>query len=432
MTDETSAPEEIDEKAVWQRVLELMGDRRFQVGPVWSRKLRANPRNLALAFSRTKFAAKLACVERKVLELGCGEGIPSVLLAEQASDYVGVDASAEAIAAARTAWEGQEGMRFLTEAEAQAEELNGFAAVVCLQGAGGLDAAATKALVERASSALEYEGVFVIGAEVDALDASLQGELSAGFRYVLPFAFRGTLMSAGAAESGGFQVFVACLKRQSAAEPIALAPALAEVEGQVTFGAHGSYLLYNTPRRTLYSTNYYGFASSLLGKGRVLDIGCGEGLGTWLLAAECGYAKGVDFDEPAIEAAKLNWPDPRVEFLCGDAHELPKTERYDAVVNFDVIEHIDPESADDFLAALRDMLTTDGMVVIGTPNITSKQYASAVTNAGHINLYSGARMEAALSRLFRYVMVFSANDELIHTGFHPMAHYIIGVGCGPK
>src|SRR5690349_584483 len=91
----------------------------------------------------------------------------------------------------------------------------------------------------------------------------------------------------------------------------------------VELGQHVAYWLRKTPRRALHSMSYYKFAAKMLGRlgagGRVLDIGCGEGLGTWLLAVECGRALGVDFDAAAIGVAKKNWTDPRIAFECADA-----------------------------------------------------------------------------------------------------------------
>jgi 2-polyprenyl-3-methyl-5-hydroxy-6-metoxy-1,4-benzoquinol methylase len=199
----------------------------------------------------------------------------------------------------------------------------------------------------------------------------------------------------------------------------------------VELGQHVAYWMRKTPRRALYSTSYYKFASKMLGRGRrVLDIGCGEGLGTYLLAVECGGAVGVDFDEDAIEVAKKNWQDPRIAFHCADALSFTGQQAFDGVVHFDVIEHIAPEHADDFLKRTADLLAPEGVYVLGTPNITAREHASAVTNAGHINLYSGERLEEALRRQFRFVFMFGANDEVVHTGFLPMAHYLLGVGCG--
>ena len=89
---------------------------------------------------------------------------------------------------------------------------------------------------------------------------------------------------------------------------------------RVEFGRHVSYWFENSPRRALYSMSYYKFAAKMIGGGkRVLDVGCGEGLGTWLLAKECGYARGLDLDENAIGVARRNWDDERIDFDCLDS-----------------------------------------------------------------------------------------------------------------
>jgi hypothetical protein len=46
-----------------------------------------------------------------------------------------------------------------------------------------------------------------------------------------------------------------------------------------------------------------------------------------------------------------------------------------------------------------------------------------------MNLYSGDRLREQLKRYFHQVFLFGANDEVVHTGYLPMAHYLIAVGC---
>jgi 2-polyprenyl-3-methyl-5-hydroxy-6-metoxy-1,4-benzoquinol methylase len=201
----------------------------------------------------------------------------------------------------------------------------------------------------------------------------------------------------------------------------------------VSFGPMHTYQWRHSPRRLLFTTSYYKFAAKMIGgpSKRVLDIGCGEGLGTWLLAKECGYARGVDFDEDSINTAKANWADDSIDFFCGDVLKQPAKD-YDAVVNFDVIEHIMPEHADAFVQGMVDNLGPYGIGIIGTPNITTRQYASAVTNAGHVNMYDGERLKETMGRFFTQVFMFGANDEVVHTGFLPMCHYLIAMGVRPR
>jgi hypothetical protein len=70
-----------------------------------------------------------------------------------------------------------------------------------------------------------------------------------------------------------------------------------------------------------------------------------------------------------------------------------------------------------------------GIAVVGTPNDTASPYASAASQRGHINLYQADRLAASLKRAFRTVLSFGLNDELAHTGYAPMTHYLLVCGC---
>jgi len=206
---------------------------------------------------------------------------------------------------------------------------------------------------------------------------------------------------------------------------------------EVTLGRYVGYLFHNTPRRALFTMSYYKFAAKMIGNGKkVLDVGCSEGLGTWLLAKECGFAHGVDSDEDAVSIAKANWEGAQISFACDDFLKHPggqlPGEPWDGVVNFDVIEHIFPEHVDTFFQKTTENLAHDGITIVGTPNLQGQQYATEVARAGHVNVYNASRLEEELKRYFRHVFLFAANDEVVHTGYMPMAHYLIGVGCGKK
>jgi 2-polyprenyl-3-methyl-5-hydroxy-6-metoxy-1,4-benzoquinol methylase len=198
---------------------------------------------------------------------------------------------------------------------------------------------------------------------------------------------------------------------------------------RIALGRYLAYWFERTPRRALYYSSYYKFAAKMIGSNkRVLDVGCSEGLGTWLLAAECGFARGIDADEDAIAVAKDNWPQQKVEFLCADFLEAQPSQ-WDGVVSFDVIEHILPENASRFLGLIAANLTPHGIAVVGTPNLTGQVYASEISKAGHINVYSAERLETEMQRFFGHVFMFGANDEVVHTGYPPMAHYLIALAC---
>jgi 2-polyprenyl-3-methyl-5-hydroxy-6-metoxy-1,4-benzoquinol methylase len=163
----------------------------------------------------------------------------------------------------------------------------------------------------------------------------------------------------------------------------------------------------------------------------VLDVGCNEGMGTYLLAKECGFAQGVDFDEEAIVAAKHNFEQEQCTFGVEDILQTQGKEEWDAIVNFDVIEHIVPEEASAFLQSICNHLKPEGLVIVGTPSLISQQFASAFSKKGHINIYSPERLREEMQHHFHHVFIFSANDEIVHTGYLPLAHYLIAV-CSEK
>jgi 2-polyprenyl-3-methyl-5-hydroxy-6-metoxy-1,4-benzoquinol methylase len=102
------------------------------------------------------------------------------------------------------------------------------------------------------------------------------------------------------------------------------------------------------------------------------------------------------------------------------------------VVSLDVIEHIPAELEDAYFWTMLANLSDDGMCIIGTPNEHASAYASPQSRAGHVNLYTAERLTAAVGRYFQNTFVFGMNDEVVHTGFYPMSHYLFVVGAGKR
>ncbi|HAW50651.1 TPA: class I SAM-dependent methyltransferase [bacterium] len=186
----------------------------------------------------------------------------------------------------------------------------------------------------------------------------------------------------------------------------------------MTLGQHWSYNLYNDPKRLVFVLSRYKFSAKIGAKDRrILELGCSEGIGVPILSEFAKSYTGVDMDRDAIETARKNFGSDSVIFI---------------IVSFDVIEHILPKNVSLFFHKIVNFLTPYGIAIIGTPNITSQQHASPVTKAGHVNIYSWERLEYEMRQYFVHVFMFGANDEVIHTGFLPMAHYLIGLGCRKK
>lgn len=200
----------------------------------------------------------------------------------------------------------------------------------------------------------------------------------------------------------------------------------------IQLGPYFSYQLRHSPRHILFSLSRYKFAAKLIGSGkRVLEIGCSEGLGTLLLAENASQVTGIDIDPGAIQNAAQNFASEKMQFIHCDFLDANFGE-FDAVLSFDVIEHIYPEHEAKFFERTCQHLTQYGLCLVGTPNQTAEVYASEISRYGHVNVYNWQRLQKTMEQYFHQVFLFSANDEMIHTGFYPMAHYLIGLGVGKK
>lgn len=97
----------------------------------------------------------------------------------------------------------------------------------------------------------------------------------------------------------------------------------------------------------------YEWAAERLAKNcnTVIDIACGVGYGTNLLARKGFDVVGMDIDAEAIDYARKHYGNPRARFEKRDASQPGDLGKYDAAVCFETIEHIqDPRP---LLKALR-------------------------------------------------------------------------------
>lgn len=200
--------------------------------------------------------------------------------------------------------------------------------------------------------------------------------------------------------------------------------------GLARFGLMSNTVWGEDPKRLCFLLARYKFVAKMLaGKGRVLEVGCADAFGTRVVQQTVGHVTAVDFDALFIEDAKAkidpSWPlDLRVcDMLAGPVE--PRD--FDAAYSLDVIEHIEQRDEERFLRNLVVSLAPHGVAIIGMPSLESQNYASPASKEGHINCKSAPDFEALMRKYFRHTFMFSMNDEVVHTGFHKMAHYLIAV-----
>lgn len=206
-----------------------------------------------------------------------------------------------------------------------------------------------------------------------------------------------------------------------------------EIPREFTLGPVTLDSLTRDPKHLGFTISRYKFAAKMMKYcKRILEVGCGEGIGVFSFLSESNAkVVAMDFDAMQIERAQKNvlpYTKGRVNFICQDLiTQQFKGKSVDGIASIDVIEHIAPEEEGKFLNNYFSAVKKGGISIIGTPNKYASQYASERSLAGHINLFTPERLEKTLSKYCSHTFLFSMNDEIIHTGFDKMAHYLIAL-----
>jgi len=209
---------------------------------------------------------------------------------------------------------------------------------------------------------------------------------------------------------------------------------LRDEKGMARFGLMSNQVWRDDPKRVTFTLSRYKFVAKMLsGKKRVLEVGCADGFASRIVRQEVNHLTAVDFDPIFIEDAKDNleerWP---IEFRVHDMLDGAVSGKFDAAYCVDVLEHIAPENERIFLQNLCKSLTSDGALIIGIPSLESQDFASPISREGHVNCKKAPALKALALNYFDNVFIFSMNDEVVHTGFTPLAHYVFALCCGKK
>lgn len=134
---------------------------------------------------------------------------------------------------------------------------------------------------------------------------------------------------------------------------------------------------------------------------RIVDLACGEGYGSAVLARTASSVVGVDANPEAFEHARLKYATDRVRF----ERDLVETWTgdVDCVVFLQTIEHV--QDPDALLAHLRGVVGPSGVVYVSTPNVRTLAPAGAERsdNPWHVREYDAAGFAALCSRHFARV-----------------------------
>jgi SAM-dependent methyltransferase len=135
----------------------------------------------------------------------------------------------------------------------------------------------------------------------------------------------------------------------------------------------------------------------------VLDVACGVGYGSAILAEVARRVVGGDVDAESIAYARSRYGAANVEFVVLDAAALPfADDSFDAVCSFETIEHLDDREA--YLREVARVLRPDGTYLVSTPRVDRTTETPA--NPYHRVEYARADFEALLAGFFDGVEVY--------------------------
>jgi 2-polyprenyl-3-methyl-5-hydroxy-6-metoxy-1,4-benzoquinol methylase len=137
---------------------------------------------------------------------------------------------------------------------------------------------------------------------------------------------------------------------------------------------------------------------------RVIDMACGEGYGSNVLAGSAASVVGVDANPEAHEHARLRYRRANLRF----ERDLIETfaAPADAVVFLQTIEHLrDPGAA---LAHFRELVGPGGVVYLSTPNVLTLAPKGALRsdNPWHVHEYRAGEFERLCREHFPSVALF--------------------------
>ncbi|MBL8311770.1 MAG: class I SAM-dependent methyltransferase [Burkholderiales bacterium] len=132
---------------------------------------------------------------------------------------------------------------------------------------------------------------------------------------------------------------------------------------------------------------------------RVLDIPCGEGYGSHLLARHAGSVVGVDISADAVTHAATRYPRENLRYVAADCTRIPEPDAsFDVIVSFEMIEHI--LAQEEFLSEAARLLKPDGLFIISSPNRPEYTDKTGYQNEFHVKELDRPELKALLDAHF--------------------------------
>ena len=178
----------------------------------------------------------------------------------------------------------------------------------------------------------------------------------------------------------------------------------------------------------------YAYAAEFVQNKRVLDLACGEGYGSYLLARRAAAVVGIDIDKQTVKHARNKYLKSNLDFKVGSITDIPieGNNVFDVVVCFEAIEHV--EEHESLLKGVKRLLTPAGLFIVSTPNKRTYSDETQLSNPFHLHELYFDELKELLGSHFKWVNVLGQRiycNSNIWPLFSPsgrIAEYVIEKG----
>lgn len=158
---------------------------------------------------------------------------------------------------------------------------------------------------------------------------------------------------------------------------------------------------------------YKYIASYINKKKSVLEIGCSDGYGSFLISKISKEIIALDIDEKTIRDARRQYNIRNLNFVVGSALSLPWSNKFDIVVSFQVIEHL--TDVELYLREVKKVLKKEGVFIVSTPNRRLRlKSGEKPWNKFHIHEFEKEELKQILEQYFTKVAILGlhASEEI--------------------
>jgi hypothetical protein len=144
----------------------------------------------------------------------------------------------------------------------------------------------------------------------------------------------------------------------------------------------------------------------------VIDIPCGEGFGSAILAESAELVMGMDISVEAVTYAKEKYRHTNLRFEVAELAEIPVEDgQIGLIVCLEGIEHVDEVTQARALSEFRRVLAPEGVLIISSPNRYVYSDLPGTSNPFHVHEFYSEEFREFLSTQFQHLYMFGQNSQ---------------------